>query len=703
MPALLNIKLPFEDPILIFTIIVIVILITPIIFRKFNIPGIVGLLLAGIILGPHGLNVLLRDSSIVLFGTVGLLYIMFLSGLEMNLEEFRKKIHKSITFGLLTFLIPQGLGTLVAYYLLGFPLLPAMLLASMFASHTLLAYPIISKLGLTRSEAATITFGGTLITNTLSLLVLSIIVALSAGELDRQFWFLLALFSTIYGVIIFAGIPRLSSWFFKSFEGEGVNHYLFVLGVVFGSSYLAGVFRLQPIIGAFVAGLALNRMIPRTSPLMNRIEFMGNTLFIPFFLIGTGMIIDTGILFRDTDAVLVAAVMIIAATGTKWLAAFLTQQAFRFSADERNLIFGLSNAQAAATLAAVVIGYNLGLFNESILNGTILMILFTCLISSFVTDRAGRNMAVTGRYSETELSEGHERILVPVSNPSTIGNLMDLAFFVKNPRSPEPVYPLAVVLEKEGQDKITGRILESRKMLEAAIEHGSAVENPVQLIYKVDFNVASGIIRACKEHIITDVVIGWNGQPDRRERIFGSILDIVVQKIPVTIMVYKPVGPLNTTGTIRIVAPENAEHEKGFGKWLRKVSNISNETKAPVCFYGTQPTMKALTDMLDKLQIKKKIKFSEFQEWSHFDRLSSDMNKNDLLIVVSARHGSISYTRHHDLVPKLLSKYFNSSSFIIIFPEITTTAYELDSNLQFDVSGRYTYISKKEADSNPSS
>jgi Kef-type K+ transport system membrane component KefB/nucleotide-binding universal stress UspA family protein len=685
MNFLLKVILPVEDPILIFTLIVIVILFTPIVFRKLNIPGIVGLILAGVILGPHGFNVLMRDSSIILFGTVGLLYIMFLSGLEMNLEEFRKKIHKSIIFGLLTFIIPQGMGTLIAYYLLDFSLPSSVLLASMFASHTLLAYPIISKLGLTKSEAATVTFGGTLITNILALLVLSVIVAMTEGELNRQFWILLGLYSTIFGILIFAGIPRISSWFFKNFEGEGVSHYLFVLAVIFGSSFLAGVFRLEPIIGAFVAGLALNRMIPRTSPLMNRIEFVGNTLFIPFFLIGTGMIVDVGILFRDVDAIIIAAAMITIATSAKWLAAFITQQAFRFSADERNMIFGLSNAQAASTLAAVVIGYNIGLFNESILNGTILMILVTCLISSFVTDRAGRRMAITEKYREPVLNEYHERILVPISNPSTIGKLMDLAFFIKRPNSPEPVYPLSVIPEKGGQDEITGRLLASTKMLQAAIEHGLSVDNPVQLISRVDLNVASGIIRACQELIITDVVIGWNGQPGTRERIFGSILDTVVQKIPLTILVYKPLAPLNTIQNIFLVAPGNAEYEKGFDKWISKVTHISDETKAPVRFYGTLKTMTAIKIRMLDLQITKKMQFNEFEKWSQFSDLSSAITENDLLIVISGRYGSVSYTKHHDVIPKLLGKYFQSQSFIILFPEISYSRHEQDSNLQLDV------------------
>jgi len=394
MDFLEKIQLPFEDPILIFTLVLLIIFLTPILFKRFKIPGILGLLLAGVIVGPNGFNLLMRDASIVLFGTVGLLYIMFLAGLEIDLAQFKKRKYRSLVFGLLTFIVPLATGILVAYYLLNFSLISSILLASMFASHTLLSYPIVSKLGITKTEAATITFGGTLITNVLALLILSVIVAMESGSLDAAFWIKLSVLNILFGVLIFLGVPKLSTWFFRNFEGEGITHYLFVLAVVFGSSFLARLFMLEPIIGAFFAGLALNRLIPGTSALMNRIEFIGNAFFIPFFLIGTGMLIDLKVFLTSPEAIVVGVTMVIVATFGKWFPAYLVQKIYRYLPEDRNLIFGLSNAQAASTLAAVVIGFNIGLFNENILNGTILMILVTCFVSMVVTERAGRKVAI---------------------------------------------------------------------------------------------------------------------------------------------------------------------------------------------------------------------------------------------------------------------------------------------------------------------
>lgn len=684
MDFLPKILLPFEDPILIFTLVLLIIFLTPILFRRFKIPGILGLLLAGVIVGPNGFNLLMRDASIVLFGTVGLLYIMFLAGLEIDLAQFKKQKYRSLVFGLLTFIIPQSLGTLVGYYLLDFNLISSILLASMFASHTLLSYPIVSKLGITKTEAATITFGGTLITNVLALLILSVIVAMETGNMAGTFWVKLSVLNVSFGLIIFLGVPRLSSWFFRNFEGEGVTHYLFVLAVVFGSSFLARLFWLEPIIGAFFAGLALNKLIPGTSALMNRIEFVGNAFFIPFFLIGTGMLIDLKVFLTSSQAIFVGLTMVVVATVAKWIPAYLVQKIYRYLPEDRNLIFGLSNAQAAATLAAVVIGYNLGLFNDYVLNGTILMILVTCFISTLVTENAGRKIAIRESRKTPEISKKHERILIPVANPATIDHLMDLAFFIKDPKSPEPLFPLTIVVDETDPEVLKEKILENQRILEKAIHHASSLGKEVQLINKVDYNIPTGIIRATSEYLITHLVIGWNGKISTRERIFGSILDQIVQRVPLTVLVHKPAFPLNTIRRILLAAPPNAELEAGFEKWLRKVVRISAQTKARVTFMGAIETLGTIEQYFsdNKMAVDCDYEFSE--KWNDYRLIGERLEKNDLLIIVSARKGTLSYDSDHDGIPKILARFFFANSFIIIYPEQRIQAYQADSNLQFE-------------------
>ncbi len=392
-----GITLPLEDPILKFLLILVIILAAPLLLNKLKIPYLLGLIIAGAVIGPHGLNLVLRDSSIILSGTAGLLYIMFLSGLDMDMSDFRKNGTRSLVFGLYTFCVPLLLGILAGYYILGFSIYSSILLAGLFASQTLIAYPIVSKLGIARDKAVTIAVGGTVITDTLALLLLTVIVGMVTGNTDDMFWYRLGISVVLCIAFIMLLFPLIGHWFFKHCS-DNISQYIFVLVMVFLGAYLAHLAGLEPIIGAFLAGLALNRLIPRTSPLMNRIEFVGNAIFIPFFLIGVGMLIDYRAFFRDWESLEVAAVMIVLITAAKFIAALLTQKTFKLSSDQRTVIFGLSSAHVAATLAAVMVGYNviigqtpdgepIRLLGESVLNGTILMILATCTISTFATQR----------------------------------------------------------------------------------------------------------------------------------------------------------------------------------------------------------------------------------------------------------------------------------------------------------------------------
>jgi len=445
---LLNIfetTLPLTNPVLKFLLILVIILFAPIILNKIKIPHLLGLIIAGAVIGPYGINLMERDSSIILSGTAGLLYIMFLAGLEIDLGDFKKNSKKSLVFGLYTFTIPMLLGILSGIYVLGFSIATSVLLASMFASHTLIAYPLISKLGVAKNKAVNITVGGTMITDTLALLVLAVIVGMTTGEVNTEFWVRFSVSILVFGLIVMLLFPVIGRWFFKRFN-DNVSQYIFVLVMVFLGAVLAEMAGIEAIIGAFLAGLALNRLITHTSPLMNRIEFVGNAIFIPFFLIGIGMLIDYRAFFKDFETIKVASVMIVVATSSKFLAAWITQKTYKFSVDERRLIFGLSNAQAAATLAAVLVGYNIiigeteagepiRLLNESILNGTILMILFTCTIASFVAQKGANNIALLENTEMADEKDSQEKILIPISNIETTDELINLGVTIKSKKN----------------------------------------------------------------------------------------------------------------------------------------------------------------------------------------------------------------------------------------------------------------------------
>ncbi|HUC80569.1 MAG TPA: cation:proton antiporter, partial [Flavisolibacter sp.] len=510
----LDLSLPFKNPVVIFSLVLFIILFAPILFNRIKVPHIIGLILAGVIVGPYGTNLLLRDSSIVLFGTVGLLYIMFTAGLEIDLEEFRKNRVKSLVFGLATFAIPMVFGVLTAYYVLQFSFPSSMLLGSMMASHTLLAYPIASKYGIARIRSVTLSIGGTIITDILALLVLAGITGMTRGDIGTAFWLQLGISTIIFGCILFLLFPLIARWFFKRFD-DSISQYIFVLAMVFLGSFLAEVAGLEAIIGAFLSGLTLNRFIPHSSALMNRIEFVGNAFFIPFFLIGVGMLVDFRVLFKGWDSIVVALVMTTVAVGSKFIAAWVTQKSFRLAKDERRMIFGLSTARVGATLAVVLVGYNIiigetatgepiRLLNESVLNGTILMILVTCTISSFVVEKASQQLALHNENQALPLS-GEEKILISFAYPETANELVELGLMLKPKKTGIPVYALHIISDDNEDNQVEAS---GKRLMNKAIEQALAMEQTITPLTRHDASISNGIIYTIREQNVTDLLIG---------------------------------------------------------------------------------------------------------------------------------------------------------------------------------------------------
>jgi Kef-type K+ transport system membrane component KefB len=669
----LDFTLPLKNPVIIFSLVLFIILFAPLLLNKLKIPHIIGLIVAGIIIGPYGFNLLIRDSSIVLFGTVGLLYIMFTAGLEIDLEEFKKNRFKSFVFGLYTFLVPLVLGTIAAYYLLAFDLPTSVLLASMFASHTLLAYPIASRYGITRIRSVTLTIGGTIITDILALLVLAAIVGMYKGDITPAFWIRLAISSIIFAAIVLFLFPIIARWFFKKFD-DNVSQYIFVLAIVFLGSFLAEAAGLEAIIGAFLSGLAINRFIPHTSPLMNRIDFVGNALFIPFFLIGVGMLVDFSVLFKGFGALKVAGVMIVMAVITKYIAAYFTQKTFKLSADERQMIFGLSNARVGATLAVVLVGYSvilgetpagdpIRLLNEDVLNGTIIMILVTCTISSLVVEKASRKIALS-ESAKKDITQGAatEKILISLAYPETVNNLVDLAFLLQPNKNKSPLYALHVIgeMDSSADGQATGK-----KMMEKAIKHAAATDNEIIPLTRFDLNISNGIVYTIKEHNITDAIIGLHHLAEQSQTFFGPVTEHILEGTGETVFIYKAQQPINTLERIVVAVPPNAEYEKGFHHWFNRIANISRETGLPLLMYTTSVTGKLLTEVNSSTL---NITYQQFDDWSEFLIFSREVKQNDLFIIISSRKGYLSYNPEIDKLPKYLTKYFADNSYIILYP-----------------------------------
>jgi Kef-type K+ transport system membrane component KefB/nucleotide-binding universal stress UspA family protein len=671
-------RIPLQNPVLIFALVLFIILLAPILLRRFNIPGIIVLIISGVIIGPHGFNVLEKNSAVELFSTIGLLYIMFIAGLDLDLNEFRVNKYKSLLFGLFTFIIPLGIGYPVCFYFLGYGMNPSLLTASMFATHTLIAYPIVSKLGVSKNQAVAITVGGTILTDTAVLIMLAVIIGKHQGSLDNVFWIKLAVSLVLLFFIMFKIIPILTKWFFRKLESEKHSHYIFVLAVLFFSAFLAQMAGLEPIIGAFIAGLALNRLIPHSSALMNRIEFIGNALFIPFFLISVGMIVDVSVILRGPGALIVAGTLTVVALSGKFLAALFTQLAFRYSRPQRDLIFGLSSSHAAATLAIILVGYRAGILDANILNGTVILILITCIVASFVTEKAAKKIVLSSDFhqdTDRMANLKSEHLLMPIAMETRFEKLLDFTILIKDKKSVNPLTVLTV-LPNNKDAELT--LLSTRNKLQSYVKQASASESKVNIVATLDYNISSGIVRTAREVLADIIIMGWPRQMGLLDKLIGENADSVVKNSDKTVFMCKITRPLITHKHILLIAPPFCEKESGFPLWFSKISKLSQELSLPITFFCNQKSQEDIIKILKKERISLSVSFRKFDDWEDFLVLSRFIKPDDLIILASARKGSPSYISLLEQIPIKLDKHFADNNKIVIYPQ----QYESQSKQQ---------------------
>lgn len=666
-----SLELPITDPTWIFLLVLLIILFAPILLTKLRIPHIIGMILAGLAIGEHGFNILVRDSSFELFGKVGVYYIMFLAGLEMNMADFKKNRGKAVALGLLAFIIPIGIGMVTNVLLLKYSLITSILLASMYASHTLVAYPIVIRYGISRQRSVSIAVGGTAVTDTLTLLVLAVISGVFKGEAGGLFWLWLVVRFVVLGGLIMYFLPRIGRWFFRRYD-DNVMQYIFVLAMVFLGAGLMELIGMEGILGAFLVGLVLNRLIPHVSPLMSHLEFVGNALFIPYFLIGVGMLIDVKVIFGEGDALKVAGVMIVVALGGKWIASWLTQKIYRMSVLERELMFGLSNAQAAATLAAVLVGYNIilpdgsRLLNEDVLNGTVLLILVTCIVSSFTTERAARKMAMGEAHPEEDRSREPEKILIPVANPNTIEYLMNLSLVIRDPKQKDNLLALNVINDHSGTEALEQQ---GKRYLERAAKITASAGVELKCISRYDLNIAAGIIHTAKEHGATDVIIGLHWKVNIVDSFFGMLTENLLKGLHREVMVARFLIPINTLRRIIVAVPPKAEYEAGFQKWVDHFCRMGTTLGCRVHFFANEQTGNLLQALVKKKHSNTLTEFSRLDEWEDLLLLTGQVNYDHLLVVISARRGSISYDSSFEKLPSQLGRYFTNNSLIVLYPD----------------------------------
>ena len=645
-----------------------IILLAPMLLSRLRVPHIIGLMLAGILIGPFGLNLIERDRSFEIFGQVGIYYIMFLASLELDMGSVENYGRRGLRFGMLTFLIPFLLGFASARYILHFNPNTSLLLACTFASHTLVSYPIVGRYGMGRHKSVVVSVVATAIAIFLALLMVAITVGRLQSESNWRFWLWFALKCVAYGTFVVMVFPRVGRWFLRRYD-DSVLQYIFVLSLMFLSAALAELVGLEGLLGAFLAGLAVNRLIPRTSPLMNRIEFVGNAIFIPYFLIGVGMIIDVGILTRDTHTMWIVVVIVLTATITKWIAAEVMNLTTGEKHENAVLMFGLTNAHAAGALAIVMIGTDprVNLMDNTVLNATVMLILFSCIISSLATNWGARRLVLSDTQFEENRGSYHGRCLVTYSQENQIDGLTQMAMLIRNPYLPESLIGLTVSFDDEMGKK---HHLQARNMLEKAQEVAAAADVQMVTLNRVSTNIASGILHTMTENDCGEVILNLNDRTnDMPKASLGTIIDNILEGTRREVMLLRSIVPAGTLRRVIVAVPQKAEYEVGFYKWLEHVSRIGEQLDCHLEFHAHGNTLPYIQGYMQQMHGHLRCEFTEMSRWSQILQLASRSSADHMFVFVTARSGSISYQSNFDSLPMLIHRHFSHASVLMLYPD----------------------------------
>ena len=672
--TLLSAYFPITDPTLVFFVVLMIILFAPIVMSKLRIPHIIGMVLAGVAIGQYGFHILERDNSFELFGRVGLYYIMFLAGLEMDIEGVKKHSQQFVVFGLLTCLVPLILTYVMAISFLGYSGSASFLLGCIMASNTLIAYPIIGRYGLQRHPSVSLSVGSSMISLFLALLMLA---ALSGSYDGNNSWFYWPLFILKFALFCIGSIiliPKLARYFLRRYS-DAVMQYIFVLGIMFLSAALTSLIGIEGIFGAFFSGLILSRYIPRVSPLMNRIEFIGNALFIPYFLIGVGMLINVRTIFTGIDILWTVFLIVFFGTFGKALAAYISSLLFRLSKADGNMMFGLTSAHAAGAIAMVLVGMRLEvapgvyLMDDVMLNGVVMMILFTCVISTLMTEHASQQIIIqekTHLRNDISIGEDDERMLICVKYPEIAPQLLTLATTIRNQRLNRELVALNVVYD--GIRSNTSRE-QGLRLLEQLQKQASASEVRMQTQVRLATNIANGIKHAFREFACSEIIMGMHVHTDINPRFWGEFIQSLYNGLNRQIILTRFVQPMNTLRRIQVAVPSRAEFEPGFHRWLERLSRLAGQLDCRIQFHGRQESLTLIAEYINNRHPNVRAEYTQMSHWNELPQLAAGISEDHLFVVVTARKGTISYKNALERLPDELQKHFSGKNLMIIFPD----------------------------------
>ncbi len=648
----------FHKPVGFFLIVMAIILITPLLSERLKLPGIIGIIIGGMLIGPHGFGLLEDNDRIQFLSTIGLVYLMFSAGLEVDINQFMKVRTRALVFGLITFTFPQLMGMGLGY-ILGLDWLGMILLGSAFASHTLIAFPILTKLGVTRNEAIAVTTGATVLTDIGAFIILAVVLGAKQGGLSFGYFAQLFVLLTLFTAAIIFGLPRLGKFVFQKLTSRAVE-FQFVIVALFVAAFTAELIGVHEVVGAFLAGLAINSMLPRHSPVAGHVLFIGESFFIPVFLLYSGLITDPLTFLKSPQTIVVAIGVTIVAYVSKLIAAWITGKIYKYTKAEFWTVYGLSHAQAAVTIPTLVIGLNTGLFDTTLFNAAILMILLTSITSPLVVQRFAPNLKTAADDEEQPPLFG--RVLVPISDAKQSEGLVSLASLLARTSKGKV---LAVSVAKDAGPNKESSFHIHKEMLGRVQESLQDPESEIELIPRMALTHAHGILHTAAEENASLIVMGWRGKRTLRENVLGSVLDEVIWGSDTPVLIGKLSLPLNSMQRVIFLVPPKSVPPIALRRMLEANLTFAKALNVPLLIRADSSYLQTLEALLVACQVEQPVKVEALKDQLKPAKLEHEAVSDFIILPGFGSRKRVADTLGN--IPEQIAKVFDGNLAILHF------------------------------------
>ena len=662
---------PVTDSIWICFVVLTLVLFVPMLCKRLRFPQIAGLIVIGTIIGPGLLNILYITPEIRFFSRIGLLFIMFFAGLDIDLEEMKRNKLWGAIFGVTTFALPWTLCYIAGLYFLGLSARSAAVTACIMGSHTLISYPVISRYGLGRRKSVTISVAGALVAILLALIVYAVVMSTHGDSEFNPLWFTLKIAVYIAAVILI--YPRMARTFFHRVTNS-FSHFLFVMILLALSCGLAQIIGLDSIVGAFLAGIVLNRYIPKSSPLMNRLDFVGNTLFVPLFLLGTGMMIDLSNMTEGWLFLTAFGILFTVGTIGKWIAALVVQKANGFIRNDRRIIFGLSESHAAGALAIAMGAYAGGLMDNTTLSATVLIVLFSCILSNIITENGA---AALHQDEQSDDITPDSRLMVMLTGSNTLQALMDTAITLYDRHSPELV-GLYVTVNGEHAPKY---MQDGKGRLEEASRIAASADVPFITHNRLGNNIVDSILHASNEFGINRMLMGLPLRHSIDLPYLDNIISPLNDGFQGQIVLQRFVTPMNTIRRIVVLVPGPVLQDDAFEKCMESIYSLTMAIGCATEFYGKDQPISAVRGTGLNFS-SGRVFYNEVSETADMHWVISGLGPDHLLMIVGPRdiesHAGRAFRHLYERIHMPETDF----STMLLFPETKTVKGKEEATLR---------------------